>query len=144
MLYSLLVFIMLFISLTDLYKRRIPDTAIVSGILLRTVGLIIKKVPFEGIVYVYLSSLFFTLPVLLVVVISEQLLKKTLLGGGDIKLIFMLSLWLPLLENLEAFLTALFSGLAAMLILEKYKHQLPFGIFLCLGWSVFGTIFYFL
>lgn len=126
--------LLILISVCDIRKRRIPDELILIGVLLRLRSAFIPSL--SGAAEVCLNAFLFTVPLLLVVLSAEWLLQRQLLGGGDLKLIFLLSMDLSYEKNLYALLLALLLAGIACIFVKKYRQGLPFAPFLSAGWSL--------
>ena len=57
-----------------------------------------------------------------------------MIGGGDIKLIFMLSLYINIESSLIAIILSCLMGIFYSLLTNKTKEHFPFGPFICLGY----------
>ena len=112
-------------SITDMEIMELPD--IMTGLmaaasLLRLAnGLSELKPMLIGLAAV-------SVPLLIVVLIMEAVLKRTAMGGGDIKLIAVLGLHFGALKTLFLLIAACFIGLiSAKLIRKKDGREFPFG-----------------
>ncbi len=63
-----------------------------------------------------IGGLSIALPLLIIVLIMDRILKKESMGGGDIKLFFMLGLYFPWQENILALLLACIVGIVVGLV----------------------------
>ncbi len=118
---------------SDLRTRRVPDVLVFSGIGIRGIFLILTGASFLTSL---LSALFTAVPVLLLTLIADRVLKKNTLGGGDIKLIFMLALYFPFIVDLYGLLFSCVLGVVTIivcLIKRKENQAFPFGPALTLG-----------
>lgn len=121
--YRVLVFFILAILVTyfDLRYRLIPDK-------LNFLGLLLGLPYFQNLLWL----LFYGLVMLLVAVVSKEAL-----GGGDVKYIAVMALYLGSRTWEALFLGSVFFCLAALplLILKKmsWQESLPFGPFLAAG-----------
>jgi leader peptidase (prepilin peptidase)/N-methyltransferase len=125
---ALLGSVLLWISFTDAEAQIIPNRLIVAGIAIRVVFILISG----DIPHVALQSaiggLSVSLPVLLIALLLEKLLKREAVGGGDIKLLFMTGLYFDWKLNVLALLLACFAGIAFALISRvKSGKPFPFG-----------------
>lgn len=123
--------ILCWVSISDIYTRRIPDSAILAAIGFRIFFLMIQEgLVWRGLIMVILNGLIISLPLLFLVVICERLLNKYLLGGGDIKLVFVTGIYLGWEKNLWVLFIACLLGSVFVLLKQKrtetYIH-FPFG-----------------
>lgn len=126
---------LLALSITDLDCYIIPDRLIVFLILWWGVSIIMKAV--NGTLNVHMirdDLLGAFIPagcVLILSVIMDHVLKKESMGGGDIKLLFSLGLYLGLAGSVLLLITACVIGLIFVAILKQEK--IPFGPSISLG-----------
>ena len=133
--YLIFLSAMIVIFFIDLFHQIIPDVISLPGIL---VGLALTPLLphsfLEGVIGVLAGGGFF----LSVAVISEKLLGKPGMGGGDIKLAAMMGAFLGWKLLIVAVFLALLTGSAVGIILMALKKKgrrdpIPFGPFLALG-----------
>lgn len=123
--FVLLASILLVISLVDLETYCIPDRLILAGI-------VCALLPQEEqlwhmqLLHCLLGSLFIALPLLLLVQLADRILGRESMGGGDIKLLFMVGLYFPWQLNLFLLILACILGLALAMVLGKAKPGTPF------------------
>lgn len=127
--FDLSLFCVLFgLSLTDLDSYTIPDPFILSGLLNRFVKLFFVK---EDILVHLLSAFAITLMVYMTAELMNKFTGRENFGGGDIKLLFMVSLYTSCFKGiLILFLSCLFGLLTAMVM---KKRKIPFGPCICMG-----------
>jgi len=135
--------VLLIIALWDLDSMIIPDRCIIALIAIY-IGLSISLGGGLSAIATRLllglgSGLLASIPILILVLIMDRLLKKESMGGGDIKLLFALGLYLEpatvlLLIAVSSFI-GIFFGLAMK---RRSKEQaFPFGPAICLAfWPV--------
>jgi len=140
--YVFLAFILCAIALADIERSIVPNRLVLAGLAFWLLSFrFIPLSQFEpGIVSLFfpsvqqgslvvffdslLSALFVSGFILLVSVVAEQLSKKPMLGGGDIKLFFMVGLYLGFWGSvLNLFLSCLLGILVAFLWRRKGKQQ---------------------
>ena len=125
------------IFFTDLKSGIIPDKVLVPAILLTFFYLLIIN-PSSLIINI-LCGLGAFLFFVTIAVVFKVLTKKDSLGGGDVKLVFLLGLFLGfpgiVISLYIAFLTGALIGIILILWRKKsfQKATLPFGPFLILG-----------
>lgn len=95
--------------------------------------------PLAGLLNCLWGGFAIALPLLLLVLLADKLTGRETMGGGDIKLLFMLGLYFPWREGLLLLLTACILGLLLAAVLGKRgRETIPFGPALCLaGWLTF-------
>lgn len=125
---ALLGSVLLWISFTDAEAQIIPNRLIVAGIAIRVAFILVSgDIPHVALQSV-VGGLSVSLPVLLIALLLEKLLKKEAVGGGDIKLLFMAGLYFDWKLNVLALLLACFVGIAFALISRvKSGKPFPFG-----------------
>lgn len=129
--------ILLWASFRDLEDYIIPDGLIIAGIVLRVVFILLSGDIGKTALQSIIGGLSISVPLLLVVLLMEKLLKRDAMGGGDIKLVFMMGLYFRWTVNLAAFFFGCILGLLMAVLLPKLKNaekQLPFGPALAGGW----------
>lgn len=138
---------LLCISFSDIEDYLIPDRFILAGIILR-------------IVYIFMAALFpigensqgfaatmqhlgwqsiigglcISFPLMLVVLVLERVFKKDMMGGGDIKLLFMIGIYFTWQINFFSIFIACVAGIIGGVILKKKGVlDIPFGPFIVGG-----------
>ncbi len=105
------------LSLSDLKSYEIPNGFIIFGI----IWWLIFSFSLDGLI----SGVVISGSILIIAFIMEKILKKEAMGGGDIKLFFMVSLYLGLSISLFNIILACVVGLLFVLI--RKKDMIPFG-----------------
>lgn len=124
--YLVLACILLALSLVDLDRYEIPNSLIGFGIIWWAITVLLM----DGSIHTQLTrgligGVAIGGGVLLLSLIMDVVLKKESMGGGDIKLFFMLGLYMgPMLGLFHLVVSCLF-GIALVLVLKK--NQIPFG-----------------
>jgi len=131
--YLVFFFVMLAVSVIDLQRLEIPDSLVVFGMICG-IGFSLVT-PFPGWTHAMAGLVFGTTVPLILVTSYEALRKKTVMGGGDIKLIGMIGAflgWQPL--GAVLFYSSL-AGIAAAagLMAVGRARRIPFAPFLFLG-----------
>lgn len=132
--------LLLTISLADGAKRVIPTPLLLALGANRLLWFAVQKEGFSEIFDMFLAAL---VPVILLalVLLGEKLAGRELMGGGDIKLLLALALYLSWAQQLLALLAGCLTGLLwAALSGEKRGRAVPFGPFLSLGAGL--TVFF--
>ncbi|MGI5990654.1 MAG: prepilin peptidase [Lachnospiraceae bacterium] len=118
--------ILLVLSLIDLASLTIPDKCIAAGIILWTVFLPLIHAPWKDTLKQGLIGGFVLgAGVLAISLVMDKVLGRDSMGGGDIKLIFMMGLYLGLAGGLFALILSCVIGL--IIIAAVHKRQIPFG-----------------
>lgn len=120
--------ILLWISFVDAEAQIIPNRLVVAGIVVRVLFILLSEdIPGEALRSA-IGGASVALPVLLIALLLEKLLKKEAVGGGDIKLLFMTGLFFDWKLNLLALFLACIVGLGfAAASRHKFGKPLPFG-----------------
>ena len=125
--------VLLVLSLTDAAKRIIPDRLHLVLAANRLIWFFILR---EGpdTVWGILRAMIVPVALLALVLLAEKLLKRELMGGGDVKLMFALALYLSWAQLLLTLLAGCVLGLI-FAALAKVRHgtAMPFGPFLAAG-----------
>ena len=140
------VVILYIITVTDLQKCIIPNQCILAAVLVRILYFfIMREGNFRAFLWLLTEGLLVSVPVLLVTLLMEVILKKEVFGGGDIKLLFVIGLYLDLVECLLMLLVACVLGIiGGVAVMKKSKAGgsavFPFGPCLAAG-SVVALLF---
>lgn len=95
------VSVLYIITLTDLQDHIIPNRCVLAAVLVRILYFFItKEGDFRAFLWLVTEGLLVSVPVLLLVIFVEAILKKEAFGSGDIKLLFVLGLYLGLVHCL--------------------------------------------
>lgn len=126
--------LLLALSLTDVFRRIIPDSVLLLLAANRLIWLPVLGHSVRGLLEVFKAA---AVPaVLLALVLAlEKLSDREVMGGGDIKLLFALALYLTWAELLLALLAGCLLGLlwAASAGRKGKGRAVPFGPFLSAG-----------
>nr|WP_320013192.1 A24 family peptidase [uncultured Desulfobulbus sp.] len=143
-LYTLFFALLLAVAVIDLRLRTIPDSLVILGCFAGITGSFFT--PFPGWINALAGMVLGFLVPLVVTTIYEWLRDKTMIGGGDIKLLAMIGAfvgWQPLGSIL--FYSALLGLLVAVAARVTGKSdRLPFAPFLALGTliAMFAPLFF--
>lgn len=125
--------LLLCLSLTDGAKRLIPDPLLLALIANRLVWFFVLKEEFSAVFDMFRACLV-PLALLALVLLAERLVGREVMGGGDVKLLFALALYLSWAQLLLALLAGCLLGLAwAFLSGGRRGAAVPFGPFLAAG-----------
>ncbi len=131
MLHLFFIGILCWVSITDIYTRRIPDSAILAAIGFRFFYFVfLEGLQWKGLILLVINGLVISLPLLIFVFVTESIFHKYLLGGGDIKLLFVTGMYLGWEKNLWALFIACLIGCVFDLMQirkEKRDAYFPFG-----------------
>lgn len=137
--YLLLVLIFIYVSCYDYETMEIPFPFIIAGIVIRIVFILISGDIKGEAIKSAIGAVCVTVPLLVIVLIFEKIRKKEAMGGGDIKLFFMLGMYFTWTENICVLIFACFIGIILFLIMSKTQKEnnlskpLPFGPSIALG-----------
>lgn len=118
--------LLLAVSLTDGAKQIIPDKLLIAAAANRAVWLFILRQPLWDTVKGMLASCIIPAALLAFVLLAEKVLKKEAMGGGDIKLLLALGLYLSWPELLLTLLGGCLLGILGA-ALGKKTGAIPFG-----------------
>ena len=128
--------LLLLLSLVDVAKRIIPDAILFWLAAIRILFVFILREPFlDTAVSMAAGACLVPGALLILVLLADHLTQKESMGGGDIKLLFVLGLYLDWMQMLLLLLTASLLGILAALpdVLRKEKKAIAFGPFLSAG-----------
>lgn len=113
-------------SLVDLEEGWIPDRLVLAGIGAFVLLALPDAAPLAALGRGLFGALAVTLPLLALVLLADRLLGRETMGGGDIKLLFMLGLYFDWRLNLLLLIAACLLGLMLALILGRARPGAPF------------------
>lgn len=125
------------VSLIDIYKRIIPDSLLIIAVVFR-IGycVFVERIGAKAILGLLIDGLAISLPVFILVLLVEKIWKKEVLGGGDIKLLFVTGMYLGWEGNLLALFFACIIGIVIGLVQMKREEKdsyFPLGPAIALG-----------
>lgn len=125
--------LLLALSLADQARRVIPDLLLLALAANRLVWFLVLKEEF-GVVFTILKACLVPLVLLALVLLVEKAAGREVMGGGDIKLLLVLALYLSWAQLLLALLAGCLAGLVfAVLTGRKRGTAVAFGPFLAAG-----------
>lgn len=135
------VCILYLVSVTDIYEQIIPDSALLVAIAIRMIYFIlVEGFQWKGLLGLLIDGLAISVPLLILVLIMEKVLKKEAMGGGDIKLLFVTGMYIGWAENLLAIFFACIIGIVVGMIQMKKQEAeteetvyFPFGPSIAMG-----------
>ena len=113
------------LSLVDLDTQIIPDRFIVIPIIARAAELLLVG-GLRGLLNGALPGLIIAGSVLVVSLIMDKVLGKETMGGGDIKLLFVIGMFLPLGQCLLMVIIACVIGILMASLMMKVNPETPF------------------
>lgn len=134
------------ITLTDLQERIIPDRCVIAAIVVRLLYFVVTgEGNWKAFLWLIGNGFLISVPVLLLTLLMEVILKKDALGGGDLKLLFVLGMYLGVANCLFMLLVACVLGIfGTALTMKKQEAEgnlvIPFGPYLAAG-SVIAVFF---
>lgn len=137
--------LLLLLSFVDWTAHVLPDRLLLAAAVNRVAFVFLLREPLgEALPQMALGAFSVSLPLLLLSLAMDALLKKDTLGGGDIKLLFVLGLYLSWLEMLLLLILACVLALlwAAGPGRRQAGGEIPLGPFLAAAWlgvTLFGA-----
>lgn len=126
------------LSLVDLEKFEIPDGCILISIIAWVASLPFIELTLSYVLGHIAAAFVFGVGFLVLSLVMDKILQKESLGGGDIKLFFVMGLYLGLVGGVFAVILAALMGL----IFARGKEKIPFGPFISVAtWimMIFGA-----
>lgn len=122
--------IMLALALTDAAKRIIPNGLLIALAVNRVLWFFLGQEEFSVALDV-LKACIVPAVLLILVLLVEKLMEREVMGGGDIKLLFALALYLTWVQMLLMLLVACVLGLIFAAVSQRKRGTaMPFGPFL--------------
>lgn len=120
------VCILYLITLTDLYIQIIPNGCLLTAIIVRLIYyFVIEGFQMGTLLGLIGNALSISLPLLLLTLLMEKILRREAMGGGDIKLIFVTGMYLGWAQNLFMLFIACILGI--IMGQGKRDKVIPFG-----------------
>ena len=125
---------LIIIIISDYQTMIIPDEVLIVGLILFIIELFIKN-GFNGLLYNVFDGIICFISMILLKLFGDFVFKKDSMGGGDIKLMFLIGMILGWQMGLMTVVLAAFIALPISLIILAIKkdHELPFGPFLSIA-----------
>lgn len=120
-----LVTILFGLSLCDLKTYEIPDGFIIFGIVWWLIFSLMQGYSLHYYISFLIGALIISGGVLVISLCMSKLLNKDSMGGGDIKLLFLVTLYLGLFESIFNLMLSCIIGLFFIIFMRKEK--IPFG-----------------
>ena len=118
--------ILFLLSRLDLSIWKIPDRILICAIINYFLVALLSIMPVRTVFWRLTTGLLFGVSLLIVTLIMEKVLKKKCLGGGDIKLLFVVCLYLGFWHTLYALAIACGSELLCLLFAGKKGQTMAF------------------
>lgn len=137
--YCILVILLLILSLVDWDSGLIPDGVLLAGIANFALFTLLRGEGVSGLLHGLLSGLTVSIPLLVLVLIMDKVLGRESMGGGDIKLFFVVGLYFALAELLVVVILSCLLGIVLALATrkttgdEENPKAFPFGPAIALG-----------
>lgn len=130
-----LVLVTLSIFLSDFKEMIILDSTLICGLILELTFIYLDLGVWKGLYKSILYGIFAFVFMFIIKILGDALFKKESLGGGDIKLAFLMGLALPYDLFFVAIVIGSFCALpyALYVSISKKSHELAYGPFLALG-----------
>ncbi len=125
---------LIIIFVSDYHYMIIPDSVLIFFSILLIIELFIKN-GLNGLLFNILSGAISFVTMLLIKLLGDKLFKRESMGGGDIKLMFVIGLVLGWPQALCSIFVGSLIGLpiALVIVLRKKDHVIPFGPLLGVG-----------
>lgn len=128
---TILITILIIISIKDLREYLIPDKWVVIAIVNWFAWALVLGDGFGAIIMRMLAAVVIAGTLLVVVIFTDRIMGKESLGGGDIKLLFAITLYLGTWDSLYMMLIACIIGLVLAVIIKNREsggnRYFPFG-----------------
>ena len=111
--------ILFLLSFLDLSVQRIPDRILLSAIINYLLGALLSMLPIRTVLWHLATGFLLGIGLLIVTLFIEKLFQKECLGGGDIKLLCVVCLYLGFWHTLYALAIACGSELLCLLFAGK-------------------------
>ncbi len=131
--------LLLLLALVDWNTQLLPDRLLLAAALNRLVFVVVLGQPLpQTLIEMAQGAFSVSLPLLLLSLGMDHLMKKETMGGGDIKLLFVLGLYLSWMEMILLLLVGCVLALAWALGMSRSRRapQIPFGPFLSAAWLI--------
>ena len=127
-LFLFFVCVLYLVSIIDIYERIIPDSILLVAILVRIVWFLLwETICIESVIALVIDGLSISLPLLILTLLMEKLWKKEAMGGGDIKLLFVIGLYVGWQNCLLTLLFACIIGIIGGYIqMQKEEEDVYF------------------
>lgn len=135
--YIILCCFLVVITIIDWKIYIIPDMAVFAIIVNRLVFFIFQEgFSIERFLNILLGACSVSVPLLIISLIMDYILKKETMGGGDIKLLFAIGMYMTWPEMIFLIFTACVIALIYFFFATKkeIKSEIPFGPFLSCAW----------
>jgi len=134
----------LLLSLVDWRLKMIPDKILLLAVVNRLVFLFVLGQPLPGtLISMGIGACSVSVPLLLIVLLADRWMGRETMGGGDLKLLFVLGLYMDWMKMLLLLLVGCGAGILMALPLRRKGggETVPFGPALICAWylvTMFG------
>ncbi len=118
----ILAALLLLLSLIDFHERLLPDGLLAAAVANRLIFFLLSGNAAARLAPMLIGAFSVSLPMLLVSLIMDRVLGRESMGGGDIKLLFVLGLYLDWMQMILLLFTACILGIAAALVRSAGAH----------------------
>lgn len=131
--YFVVLFIIVYIFWSDFLMYTIPNIYIVIGLANRLIFILLFENNINNLLNSIFSGIGIALPLMLLSVLMSQIFKKEMMGGGDIKLLFMFGTYFNIYKNVFALLVSSLLALIYIIVTNKKDSKIAFGTFICIA-----------
>lgn len=117
--YDILIVLLLILSLVDWDSGILPDSVLLVGVANFTVFSILRGAGLSGLLHGLLSGFTVSIPLLILVLVMDRLFGRESMGGGDIKLFFVVGIYFSIQQLLVVVILACVIGIAQALLTKK-------------------------
>jgi leader peptidase (prepilin peptidase)/N-methyltransferase len=140
---GLFLWLLIALSESDIRCRTLPDALILQGIVLWLLWLVSEGLSGNGECLRHLASkglaaVLFAGAALMLSLLADRFFRKETLGGGDVKMLFMVVLYLGFYKGFLCLIIAAFSGFIFLAV--RKEKEIPWGPFLAAG-AFFALLF---
>jgi prepilin signal peptidase PulO-like enzyme (type II secretory pathway) len=131
--------ILLLLSLIDWHVQLLPDQLLMAAIVNRILFMFILGQPLGQTAIRMLTGAFsVSLPLLVIVLIMDKVVGRETMGGGDIKLLFVLGLYMTWMQMFLILLAGCLLALVAAVWMKQKRPDgaISFGPFLAIAWLI--------
>jgi len=121
--YLLFASILMGAAFADIDRYLIPDGFIIAGIILRAGFILFTGSGIRELADALIGGFGVAAVLLMIVLVTEKVMKREAMGGGDIKLICMIGLFLGWKKNLLMLFTACIIGIGTAFLTQERRER---------------------
>lgn len=106
-------------AMSDIYSQLIPDRLIIIGIISAILFAFFTENIWSSLLWTLVGGFSVALPLMIIVLLFDKLMKRESMGGGDIKLIFMMGLYFDWKLNILLIIIACIVGIIFALVQRR-------------------------